>query len=110
VLLLLAKATNRLLCLAFAAGLPGLFGRSMLLYADQVTSRGAWPPVHPQIVDRNCEKVYSMACTPGAVAAHCVAAATRLLIFGPALALTHALRFYSHSLADIKGSVPEEYL
>ena len=27
----------------------------------------------------------------------------RTLIFAPVLALSHAIRFYSHSLADIKG-------
>lgn len=93
-LLLLAKSLNRLLCLLFACGLPGLFGRSMLLYADQV-------------IDKNDEKVYSIACSPATVLAHTLAMAARILIFSPALALAHAIKFYSQSLVDLKGAEAE---
>jgi len=93
-LILVAKSLNRFFSLLFAAGFPGLFGRSMLLYADQ-------------ILDKNEEKVYSITCSFTAIMAHSLAAATRTLIFAPVLALSHAIRFYSHSLADIKGADDE---
>lgn len=93
-LLLLVKTLNRLLCLLFAAGFPGLFGRNMLLYADQ-------------IVDSNQESVYYIESSLWTVLVHTMVSTTKLLFFSPLLHITHALHFYSHSLADIKGADAE---
>lgn len=90
-ILLLIKSFNRLLCLLFACGFPGLFGRNMLLYADQ-------------IIDKNDESVYWIECNLASLVCRLSISTARLLIFEPLLGLSHALRFYSHSLADIKGA------
>merc|ERR1719233_2259731 len=37
-ILLFIKLANRLLCIGFIFGLPGLFGRNLLLYASEITN------------------------------------------------------------------------
>jgi len=83
-LLLLIKLMNRLLCIGFTLGLPGLFGRNMLLYADQ-------------IVDKNSEKVFHIQSNPVAALIQAYAGVVHLLFVVPLHLLVSFIQFYFYS-------------
>jgi len=85
------KAVNRFLCVGFALGLPGLFGRNMVLYADE-------------IIDKNEEKVYNIQNNVCAILYH-VALSTCLHTFlMPVKRINNYFQFYCNRLADNKGA------
>lgn len=96
-LLLLIKLANRLLCIGFTFGLPGLFGRNMLLYADA-------------IVDKNSEKVFQIQRSPIAAFVQAVLALVRLLFLVPVQMLVSFAHFYfySHQNKAAKNEIADE--
>jgi len=89
---LVVKTLNRLLCLGFAAGIPGLFGRNMLLYCDEIK-------------DKNEEKVFNIDSNPVTVLSHCLMSLVHTLLISPLLTLSNYVNFYSRTLADNKEAV-----
>ena len=89
-LVLLVKTVNRLLCVGFAAAFPGLFGRNMVLYADEV-------------VDKNEENVYHIQNNPIAVLYHILTATLQIVFVAPLQKLKNFFQFYFHKLADDTG-------
>jgi len=83
IVLLFIKFINRVFCLGFTLGLPGLFGRNMLLYADK-------------IVDTNSEKVFQVQTNPVVVLAQAVSGAVHLIFIGPVQSLVSFIQFYIH--------------
>ena len=82
--LLLIKLLNRLLCIGFTLGLPGLFGRNMLLYADE-------------IVDKNSEKVFQIQNSSVAALVQAFTAVGRLVFLVPLQTLLGFFQFYFYS-------------
>jgi len=90
-LVLLVKTINRLLCIGFAAAFPGLFGRNLVLYADEV-------------VDKNEEKVYHIQSNPIAVLCHALISTLQLVFISPIQNIRNFFQFYRHKLADDAGA------
>ena len=80
---------NRFLCVGFAAGLPGLFGRNMVLYADE-------------IVDRNEEKVYNINNNVCSILCHVTLAACNHVLAMPLKRFKNYINFYYNGLAENK--------
>jgi len=83
------KTLNRLLCIGFAAGIPGLFGRNMVLYCDEIK-------------DKNEEKVFNIDSNPLTVLTHALVCLVQTALISPLLSLSNSLQFYSRTLADNK--------
>jgi len=96
-LLLLVKLVNRLLCIGFTFGLPGLFGRNILLYADMITNR-------------NSEKVFQIQRNPFSALAQASASLLHLLIVVPLKMLLSFFNFYFYSLSSMsaKNEIAED--
>jgi len=90
-LVILAKTVNRLLCLGFAAAFPGLFGRNIVLYADEV-------------IDKNDENVYHIQSNPLAVLCHTLLSTMQLVFLSPVIKIRNFFQFYCHKLADDTGA------
>jgi len=95
-LVLLLKTVNRLLCVGFAAAFPGLFGRNMVLYADEV-------------VDKNEENVYHIQNNPIAVLYHILTSTLQIVFVAPLQKLKNFFQFYFHKLADDTGADEKGY-
>jgi len=90
-LVILIKTINRLLCLGFAAAFPGLFGRNLVLYADEV-------------IDKNEENVYHIQSNPLAVLYHTLLSTLQLVFISPVMKIRNFFQFYCHKLADDTGA------
>jgi len=90
-LVLLVKTINRLLCVGFATAFPGLFGRNLVLYADEV-------------IDKNEEKVYHIQSNPLAVLCHTLLSTLQLVFISPIQKIKNFFQFYCHKLADDTGA------
>lgn len=88
-LVMALKTFNRFLCVGFAAGLPGLFGRNMVLYADE-------------IVDRNEEKVYNINNNVCSILCHVTLATCNHVFAMPIKRLRNYMNFYRNGLAENK--------
>jgi len=95
-LVLLGKTINRLLCVGFAAAFPGLFGRNIVLYADE-------------IVDKNDENVYNIQNNPIAILYHVLAATLQTVLVAPVQKIRNFFQFYCHKLADETGADEKVY-
>merc|ERR1719431_1549671 len=80
--LLVAKTAINLKCLLFSLGLPGLFGRNFLIYADQLN-------------DSAGEQIYNIQTNPVIVLLHTVAVVLKLIFIAPFQWLLAFCRFYS---------------
>ena len=85
----MSQTFNRFLCVGFAAGLPGLFGRNMVLYADE-------------IVDRNEEKVYNINNNVCSILCHVTLATCNHVFAMPIKRLRNYINFYRNGLAENK--------
>jgi len=81
-LVLVTKAIVNLKCLLFALGLPGLFGRNFLIYADQLN-------------DTAGEPIYHIQTNPVMVLLQTTFVLLRLIFVAPFLWLLAFCRFYS---------------
>lgn len=81
-LVLIAKAVVNLKCLLFSLGLPGLFGRNFLIYADQLN-------------DSAGEPIYHIQTNPVMVLLRTILVLLRLVFIAPFLWLVAFCRFYS---------------
>eukprot|EP00092_Neocalanus_flemingeri_P006639 GFUD01007163.1.p1 GENE.GFUD01007163.1~~GFUD01007163.1.p1 ORF type:complete len:621 (+),score=143.01 GFUD01007163.1:169-2031(+) len=81
-LLLLVKTIINLKCLLFSLGLPGLFGRNFLIYADQLN-------------DNFGEPIYNIQINPIIVLLQTVGVVLRLIFIAPLQWLIAFCRFYS---------------
>jgi len=79
--LLTVKLLNRLLCIGFSLGIPGLFGRNMLLYANQ-------------IVDRNQDRVFFVEDNPLKVILIVFTAIVHFILVAPIEILFGFFQFY----------------
>jgi len=80
--LLLVKTIINLKCLLFSLGLPGLFGRNFLIYADQIN-------------DNFGEPIYNIQVNPIIVLLQTVGVLLRLIFIAPLQWLIAFCRFYS---------------
>lgn len=81
-LLLLVKTIINLKCLLFSLGLPGLFGRNFLIYADQLN-------------DNFGEPIYNIQINPIIVLLQTIGVVLRLIFIAPLQWLIAFCRFYS---------------
>jgi len=81
-LLLLVKTIINLKCLLFSVGLPGLFGRNFLIYADQLN-------------DNFGEPIYNIQINPIIVLLQTVGVVLRLIFIAPLQWLVAFCRFYA---------------
>merc|ERR1712080_112845 len=81
-LVLVVKAIINLKCLLFSLGLPGLFGRNFLIYADQLK-------------DSAGEPIYHIQTNPVLVLLHTALTILRVIFVAPFLWLLAFCRFYS---------------
>jgi len=81
-LVLILKTIVNLKCLLFSLGLPGLFGRNFLIYADQLNDQAGDP-------------IYNIQTNPVIVLLHTVAVVLRTVFIAPFLWLVAFCRFYS---------------
>lgn len=81
-LVLIVKAIVNLKCLLFSLGLPGLFGRNFLIYADQLN-------------DNTGEAIYHIQTNPVLVLLQTSVVLLRLVFVAPFLWLLAFCRFYS---------------
>jgi len=81
-LLLLVKTIINLKCLLFSLGLPGLFGRNFLIYADQLN-------------DNFGEPIYNIQINPIIVLLQTVGVVLRLIFIAPLQWLVAFCRFYA---------------
>jgi len=81
-LLLLVKTIINLKCLLFSIGLPGLFGRNFLIYADQLN-------------DNFGEPIYNIQINPIIVLLQTVGVVLRLIFIAPLQWLVAFCRFYA---------------
>jgi len=81
-LVLVIKAIVNLKCLLFSLGLPGLFGRNFLIYADQLK-------------DSAGEPIYHIQTNPVMVILHTTLTILRVIFVAPFLWLLAFCRFYS---------------
>ena len=86
-LVLIVKAIINLKCLLFSLGLPGLFGRNFLIYADQLN-------------DNTGEPIYHIQTNPVLVLLKTTFVLLRLVFVAPFLWLLAFCRFYSRRLPD----------
>ena len=91
-LYIFVQAFNRFLCVGFAAGLPGLFGRNLVLYADE-------------IVDRNEEKVYNIQNSVCSILSHVTLTTCQHVFVLPIKRIRNYVHFYCNGLAETKRSV-----
>merc|ERR1712013_437328 len=80
--LLLVKTIINLKCLLFSLGLPGLFGRTFLIYADQIN-------------DNFGEPIYNIQVNPIIVLLQTIGVLLRLIFIAPLQWLIAFCRFYS---------------
>ena len=76
-----------MLCVLFAAGIPGLFGRNMVLYADE-------------IIDKNQKKVYNIQNNLCAILYHVTLSSCLHLFVLPIRRVKNYFHFYCHGLAE----------
>ena len=79
---LLAKAVVNLKCLLFSLGLPGIFGRNFLIYADNLT-------------DNSDKKIYTIQTNPIMVLLHTLLVALKFIFIAPIQWLLAFCRFYT---------------
>jgi len=103
-LFLTAKVANRLYCLGFSLGIPGLFGRNVLLHCSRLT-------------DVNREPVYNIESRPVAATLGVLSNLASLLFIAPLRSLGSFLDFYFYDsecktaitlAADDEGSFEDE--
>merc|ERR1711936_1385761 len=81
-LVLLAKAVVNLKCLLFTLGLPGIFGRNFLIYADNLN-------------DNSDKPIYNIQTNPIMVLLHTLLVVLKLIFIAPFQWLLTFCRFYT---------------
>ena len=90
--ILLTKAVINLKCLLFCLGMPGLFGRNFLIYADSLQ-------------DNFDTKIFSVTLNPCVVLGRTLLALARLVAVAPVQWLCAFCRFYSGKMETSKEIV-----
>jgi len=88
---LTAKVVNRLYCLGFSLGIPGLFGRNVLLHCSRLT-------------DINRDPVYNIESRPAPALLVIFSNLTKLLFIAPLRSLASFLDFYFYD-AECKTAI-----
>merc|ERR1719278_2296773 len=94
-LVLVVKAIVNLKCLLFSLGLPGLFGRNFLIYADQLN-------------DNTGEPIYHIQTNPCLVLLQTSLVVLRLVFVAPFLWLLAFARFYSRKHDSPKETIKRQ--
>ena len=87
-ILLFIKLVNRLLCIGFTFGLPGLFGRNILLYGSEITNT-------------NSEKVFQIESNPISASAKAISMVLHQLLYLPLSIPINFFNFYFYTQKNV---------